>query len=133
MAEQNKILYEGFAELTWRCEPGLWEKKGRCEHGKREGRFGQWKLVEETLLDQAMQTGSHGVSHRNLAVIPTKAATSGDKIGEGNEDGAEVRQRLIIYPDEKKDYWRNTYYQPRIIKDDGPGIFHFLLSCLQCS
>lgn len=42
----------------------------------------------------------------------------------GTLDGSwklsEDSQVLDICPDSKLDYWRKTYYQPLLIKDDGP-------------
>ena len=31
---------------------------------------------------------------------------------------------LTLYPPAKKDYWRKTYYEPQIIKDDGPFLYY---------
>jgi regulation of enolase protein 1 (concanavalin A-like superfamily) len=32
--------------------------------------------------------------------------------------------KLIIYPPGKKDYWRKTYYEPILVKDDAPFLYY---------
>jgi regulation of enolase protein 1 (concanavalin A-like superfamily) len=78
----DDVLMNGFLDgfrsgsLAWHpCEPGTWERDGKVEDGKREGRGGSW-------------------------------AMKGDE--------------LVVAPDAKKDYWRRTFYEPSLIKDDGP-------------
>lgn len=44
---------------------------------------------------------------------------------EGMDGGWKVNAsgELILSPPAKKDFWRRTYYQPLLIKDDGPCLF----------
>lgn len=82
-AKKEHVLVEGFVDgfksrlLSWHpCEPGAWERDGKVEEGKREGRGGSWSINEMTAL--------------------------------------------TVSADAKKDYWRRTFYEPLLIKDDGP-------------
>ena len=40
-----------------------------------------------------------------------------------NQDNNES-SALLVCPPAKKDYWRKTYYEPRIVKDDGPFLYY---------
>jgi regulation of enolase protein 1 (concanavalin A-like superfamily) len=42
------------------------------------------------------------------------------------EDGEEVTIILKLHPPAKKDFWRKTYYDPVLVKDDGPFLFYEL-------
>lgn len=72
------------------------------------------KLAVETLRDQRFfwicEPGSWEKSGK---------VVEGSVEGRGGSWGFEDN-RLFIKPDAKKDYWRKTYYEPILIKDDGP-------------
>jgi hypothetical protein len=47
------MLVKGFRDekLSWHpCEPGGWERNGKVEEGKREGRGGSWKINQKEEL-----------------------------------------------------------------------------------
>jgi regulation of enolase protein 1 (concanavalin A-like superfamily) len=42
------------------------------------------------------------------------------------ERGDDHPHKLILVPPSRKDYWRRTYYEPLLIKDDGPFLYKSL-------
>lgn len=45
---------------------------------------------------------------------------------ERNDDVSGGSSRLVLAPPAKKDFWRKTYYEPILIKDDGPFLYRRL-------
>lgn len=54
---------------------------------------------------------------------PQVGASSVMTEGRGGHWSVDSEGRLIIAPPTKKDFWRKTYYQPVLCKDDGPCLF----------
>eukprot|EP00510_Aplanochytrium_minuta_P007868 CAMPEP_0184029440 /NCGR_PEP_ID=MMETSP0955-20130417/486_1 /TAXON_ID=627963 /ORGANISM="Aplanochytrium sp, Strain PBS07" /LENGTH=210 /DNA_ID=CAMNT_0026314503 /DNA_START=251 /DNA_END=883 /DNA_ORIENTATION=- len=46
-----------------------------------------------------------------------------------SEDGA----CLTVKPDGKRDFWRKTYYQPLLVKNDGPMLLYMISPKLPCT
>jgi regulation of enolase protein 1 (concanavalin A-like superfamily) len=47
----------------------------------------------------------------------------GDREGRDGWWKIDEKGKLIIAPPAKKDFWRKTYYQPLMVKDDGPFLY----------
>ena len=83
--------------LQWYCSPNSWTQTNKS---KREGRDGKWYLLVDD--DDHNNKDDHNSDHQGTT---TTTAT------------------LVVYPAAKKDFWRRTYYEPLLIKDDGAFLY----------
>mmetsp|Transcript_29540 Transcript_29540/g.48740 ORF Transcript_29540/g.48740 Transcript_29540/m.48740 type:complete len:277 (-) Transcript_29540:32-862(-) len=56
--------------------------------------------------------------------------SSGSREGQGGSWKVNDTNQLTVYPAAKKDFWRKTYYDPLLLKDDGPVLYYTLAACL---
>lgn len=56
---------------------------------------------------------------------PDSWDTTGDSSSREGKDGwwKIDHEQLLLAPPAKKDFWRKTYYQPLLVKDDGPFLY----------
>lgn len=120
--ERSMILHQGFDDiqgcidggcgvnspnddgrLQWYCAPDSWGNAGgkTDKTPSREGADGMWYV-------QASPSSCLG--------------------GEPPPRTTTTTSQLTIYPPAKKDFWRKTYYKPKLVKDDGPFLFYALPS-----
>lgn len=54
-----------------------------------------------------------------------KGTWEGDENGEGKDGWWKIDDdgKMLLAPPAKKDFWRKTYYQPLMVKDDGPFLY----------
>lgn len=102
-SEQGKtgvVLVEGFGSLgdrpvlRWFAAPDSWPL---LPDGAEEGRGGSWEV----------RAAEEGSDTEASAASTTKSRSS----------------VLVLCPPAKKDFWRKTYYDPLLVKDDGPFLY----------
>lgn len=94
--------------LKWYCAPDSWQPKplslenkndkdqnNHHQCSKREGRDGKWYVEKKTNIMTRMT----------------------------HDDNNDWDCALVVYPAAKKDFWRRTYYEPLLIKDDGAILY----------
>lgn len=100
--EIRKPSSSALLRLQWYCAPDSWTSTGgggsSGGDGGREGAAGSWSLAAEGAADGG---------------TPTAATAS----------SVSPPPPLTIIPPAKKDYWKRTYYEPVIAKDDGPFLY----------